>query len=172
VSHREKTEPAGSEDVVSWVKRSPAYRRLSEIGVWGWLGCVQRMGPRGRTAEFSPDDPHRVMDELLATGRFCRDSRGGALLHRRAICLRELSTDDSLHVVLYPNRKRLRVHLDRVSPLADSGPEGQRCGYSSPRVIAHLFSRLGEKLAHRLLGGWREIDLKCADVPGEAEEGV
>lgn len=155
--------PPGSEDLASWVMGSPVYRRLTETGVWTRLGCVQRMGPRGRTAEFSSDDPHGILDELLATGRFCRDTKVGALLHRGAICLRELPPGKTLHVALYPDRQRLRAHLDRISPLVRHCPETSTCDYSWPRAIAHLVSRLAEKLTHRLLGGWREINLQCTD---------
>jgi len=163
VRSRKQEKLPGFEEVASWVMGSSVYRRLAEIGIWNRLGCVQRMGPRGRTAEFSSDDPYQVLDELLATGRFCRDTRLGACLHRGAICLRERSPGESLHVALYPDTRRLRAHLDRISPIGGHGMKVRRCGYSSLRVIAHIVSRLAEKLAHRLLGGWKEINLQCAD---------
>jgi hypothetical protein len=91
------------------------------------------------------------LDQLVASGRFCRDTRGGRIFHWRGLSVREVSRVDSLHLTVGPDR-RLSTHVDRVSPLAVAKTAG-RCRYSPVHVIAHnaafLASQVGRFLSPR-----------------------
>lgn len=99
------------QDVASGIALTPLYRRLSELGAWSRLGTVVRMGPRGRSGEFTTQDPDGLLRDLMATGRFCTDTKAGRVLHPGAISVRERSSTESLHVALYGRGQRVTVHL-------------------------------------------------------------
>lgn len=150
------------QDVASDIALTPLYRRLSELGAWSRLNTVIRMGPRGRSGEFTTHDPDGLLRGLMATGGFCTDTKAGRILHHGAISVRERSSTESLHVALYERGQRVTVHLDRRSPLATRSMPADSCHYSWPRVVAHVAGRLGAKLTRRISGGWKRLDIECA----------
>jgi hypothetical protein len=148
------------QDVASGIALTPLYRRLSELGAWSRLDTVVRMGPRGRSGEFTTQDPDGLLRDLMATGRFWTRKPGGFFIL-------EQSRSGSV-----PARKPARgslwagstctIHLDRRSPLAiRSNLAGPR-RYSLPLVAAHVAGRLGAKLTRRIMGGWKRLDIECA----------
>lgn len=73
--------------------------------------------------------------DLLASGRFHRDSRLGGMFHAGKVSLREDSPRRSLHVSLGQGN-RVSVHIDRFSPLAKRRA-GAPARYSFLRVVVH-----------------------------------
>jgi len=145
---------------VSRASFTDLYRRLSEVGAWLGLAESLKIGPSGRSGEFKTRDGYALLDTLLATGRFCVDTRAGKILHPGAQALRELSNRESLHVAVYGNR--VRAHLDRFSPLTGRKPNKGHCRYSLPQVAAHVTGRLGARLVRELKGGWVKLDVACS----------
>jgi hypothetical protein len=139
---------------------APIYLRLTEVGAWLHLNETLRLGPSGRSGEFTTADPSALLDKLLNLGRFCIDTRAGRFLHPGAYALRELSNRESLHVAVYGTR--VRAHLDRVSPLVGSNPKKRHCRYSLLQVLAHVTGRLGARLVRELKGGWIKLDVACS----------
>lgn len=149
-------------------------------------GTRRRAGKQGRTAEpagaraglgaplvaVRPDgaDAGAVFSALASTGRFVRDSRLGAILHPGKISLREVSEGESLHVCI-GERNTISVHIDRVSPLADT-KSGRARRYSPVRVIAHNAGILADCV--RLLVGRRfgqqRCQLECERVDDDGPE--
>lgn len=149
------------------VRQTPLYRRLSELGVWSALDRIVRIGPSGRSGEFVTGDAKALIDEVMATGRFCVDSRVGRILHPGAHALREWSNRESLHLSFCQDR--LTAHLDRFSPLSGTRSKvEQRCSYSAARIAIHISGRLGASVARGLQGGWRELDMECARLREQA----
>lgn len=117
----------------------------------------------------------RLFSELVDSGRFCRDTPLGGILHGRSVSLREITDGDSLHVCA-DDAGRLSVHVDRFSPVAGACPDG-RCRYSLRAVVAHLFAHVSAQL-HRLATGARgrhRCRLECElveddEVAGDAPE--
>lgn len=145
---------------VSKANLTDLYRRLTEVGAWLGLSESLKIGPSGRSGEFKTRDGYALVDNLLATGRFCVDTRAGKILHPGAQAVRELSNRESLHVAIYGNR--VRAHLDRVSPLAGRHPNRGHCRYSMAQVVAHVTGRLGARLVRELKGGWIRLDILCS----------
>jgi hypothetical protein len=141
---------------------APIYLRLTDVGAWPHLSQKLRLGPSGRSAEFTAADPSTLLNSLLGLGRFCVDTRAGRVLHPGAYALRELSNRESLHVAVYGTR--VRAHLDRVSPLVGSNPTKRLCRYSLPQIVAHVTGRLGARLVRELKGGWIKLDVACSRV--------
>lgn len=113
------------------------YRRLLEIGLWRHIksvGGALATGAGG--AHFTTRDNRAFLQDLLATGRFCRDTPGGGLLHRGQISVREITNGPSLHLSLAGN-SRIYVHIDRVSPAIGSTAEGT-CRYDRMRSLSHM----------------------------------
>ena len=103
----------------------------------------------------------------LGEGRFRKDTRWGALLHRGSVSLREARATDALHVAVKGDR--VTVHVDRFSPLALK-PAYRRRRYAPLRVGVHVLSLAGDAL--RLLrGGHPErCELECEVVEVDDEE--
>ncbi len=130
---------------------APVVQRLSACG-----GAVRRSGARllrstarhghghGGSLADGAEESTRVpstrltFEELVASGRFVRDSHLGGVLHRGHISLREDSPRGSLHVSVKEGN-RISVHLDRYSPLGERRARrwGSRSRYSVVRVILH-----------------------------------
>lgn len=106
----------------------------------------------------------------MASGRFCRDTPIGGILHRKSVSLREISDGDSLHVCI-DGEDRVSVHVDRFSPVAGGCPDG-RCRYSVGAVIAHMAAHVSAQFRRMVRGahGQHRCRLECelVDVP-EAE---
>jgi hypothetical protein len=149
-------------NAASEVHTTPLYHRLTELGIWSRLDRLLRIGPSGRSGEFTCGDPDAVVQGLMETGRFCVDTRPGRILHPGTYSLRELSNRESLHLSL--SGGLVTAHLDRTSPLVGLDSDKGHCRYSISRVAAHITGRLGAKIVRGFRGGWIELDVQCARV--------
>ncbi len=107
---------------------------------------------------------------LVASGRFCRDTRLGGILHPGAVSLREVTDGDSLHVII-GDEDRISVHVDRFSPVAGS-TDGGCCTYSVRAVFAHMAAHVAAQV-RRLLSGGRgghRCRLQCEQVEAHDED--
>lgn len=106
--------------------------------------------------------------DLVATGRFCRDTRLGGLFHRGDVSLREVSDGDSLHLCV--DGARVTAHVDHFSPVAGSCPDG-RCRYSVRAVLSHLVAHLRAQVRQLLCGarGRHRCNLECEVVDDATE---
>ena len=111
----------------------------------------------------------RFFADLVSSGRFCRDTRAGGLLHRGEVSLREVSDGDSLHVCV--DGERVSVHVDHYSPVAGSNPDGT-CRYSIGAIVAHVVAHLSDqvrRLAHGQRGGHRcRLECELVDADDDA----
>lgn len=120
-------------------------------------------------AETTGAQRRGLLADLVAGGRFCRDTRLGGILHPGVVSLREVTDGDSLHVCI-DAEDRLSVHVDRFSPVA-GGRENGCCRYSVRAVVAHLAAHLAAQ-AHRLASGARgrhRCRLQCELVEVDAD---
>lgn len=117
-----------------------------------------------------PAERRRLFADLVASGRFCRDTRAGAILHRRAVSLREISDGDSLHICL-DGDDRVTVHVDHFSPVAGANPDGT-CRYSVGAVVAHLVAHVRDQLQRAVRGGrgQHRCRLECELVEADEQE--
>lgn len=76
----------------------------------------------------------------MASGRFCRDTPLGGILHPGVVSLREITDGDSLHVCIGAG-DTVSVHIDRFSPVAGARPDGC-CRYSVRAVASHVATHL------------------------------
>ena len=103
----------------------------------------------------------RFFADLVASGRFCRDTPLGGMLHPGTVSLREISDGDSLHICVGPD-DRVTVHVDHLSPVAGGGPDG-RCHYSLRAVLTHLAAHVRQQV-HQVRKGARgrhRCQLEC-----------
>ena len=113
------------------------YRRLVENGLWRHIHSVGGAVTTGAGgAHFTTKDNRAFLEDLLATGRFCRDTPGGGILHRGHISVREVTYGPGLHLSLADDN-RIYVHIDRVSPVAESMADGT-CRYDRVRSLTHM----------------------------------
>jgi tetratricopeptide (TPR) repeat protein len=113
------------------------YRRLLEIGLWRHIrsvGGALTTGAGG--AHFTTRDNRAFLQDLLATGCFCRDTPGGGMLHRGQISVREITNGPGLHLSLGDNN-RIYVHIDTVSPAVGAAADGA-CRYDRARSLSHM----------------------------------
>ena len=113
------------------------YRRLLESGLWRHIrsvGGALTTGAGG--AHFTTSDNRAFLQDLLATGRFCRDTPGGGLLHRGQISVREIADGAGLHLSLADNN-RIYVHIDSVCPAVGAAADGT-CRYDRMRSLSHM----------------------------------
>ena len=113
------------------------YRRLLEIGLWRHItsvGGALATGAGG--AHFTTRDNRAFLQDLLATGRFCRDTPGAGLLHLGQISVREIANGSGLHLSLAENN-RIYVHIDRVCPAVGATGDGA-CRYDRARSLSHM----------------------------------
>ncbi len=96
---------------------------------------------------------------LAADGRFRRDSRLGGILHPGKISFREISSTDSLHILIKDDR--VSAHVDEISPLLVAA-DGS-CRYSWARIVAHNLVLAATEVARRIRGQVRHqrCDLRC-----------
>lgn len=115
-------------------------------------------------------DHPRLFEALQRSERFRRDTRLGGMLHPGKLSFREVSPNDSLHLVIDGNR--LKVHVDQVCPL-DCEAEGQT-RYSLARVVAHNLSDVVTSVIHRVQGrrGRHHCHLECEVVWVDDQEPV
>jgi tetratricopeptide (TPR) repeat protein len=113
------------------------YRRLLEIGLWRHIRSVRGAVTTGAGgAHFATGDNRAFLQDLLATGRFCRDTPGGGLLHRGQISVREIANGAGLHLSLADNN-RIYVHIDTVCPAVGATSKGA-CRYDRARSLSHM----------------------------------
>lgn len=107
-------------------------------------------------------DHPRLFDALQRSERFRRDTRLGGIFHPGKLSFREVSPNDSLHVVVDGNR--LKVHVDQVCPLDCEAADGTR--YSLARVVAHNLSDVVTSVIRRIRGRHRghHCHLECEVV--------
>ena len=106
-------------------------------------------------------DRRRLFADLVASGRFCRDTPVGGILHRGSVSLREISDGDSLHVCI-DGDERVSVHVDHFSPVAGAKADGT-CRYSVGAVVAHLVAHVRDQLQRTVRGvrGQHRCRLEC-----------
>lgn len=113
------------------------YRRLLKIGLWRHIRSVGGAVTTGLGgAYFTTEDNQAFLEDLLATGHFCRDTPGGGLLHPGKISVREIASGAGLHLSLGENN-RIYVHVDSVCPAIGLTPEGT-CRYDRFRSLSHM----------------------------------
>lgn len=113
------------------------YRRLLEAGLWRHISTVEGAVTTGSGgAYFTTSDNRAFVEDLLSTGRFCRDTPRGGLLHPGQTSVREITDGAALHLSLAEDH-RIYVHIDRVSPANGSTAEGI-CRYDRARSLAHI----------------------------------
>ncbi|HEU5002711.1 MAG TPA: hypothetical protein VFW71_08030 [Actinomycetota bacterium] len=119
-------------------RRAILYRRLEALGVADRVRCWFLQKPDGSAGSLIVDDREGFVADLVATGRFCVDTRGGGMLHGGFTSLREHSpdTNQALHVSV-GCRDLLWAHTDSVAPNADSRADGH-CVYDRRRVARHI----------------------------------
>lgn len=103
------------------------------------------------TRQAAASERRRFFADLVATGRFCRDTRAGGMLHRGQVSLREVSDGDSLHVCI-DGEDKVSVHVDHFSPVAGANPDGT-CRYSVGAVVAHVVAHVNAQLRQVFRGG-------------------
>ncbi|MGH9177821.1 MAG: hypothetical protein ACRD0N_04620 [Acidimicrobiales bacterium] len=115
----------------------------------------------GAIAAATPARRRRLFSELVDSGRFCRDTPLGGILHGRSVSLREITDGDSLHVCV-DESGRMSVHVDRFSPVAGACPDG-RCRYSLRAAVAHVVAHVAAQLRRLATGarGRHRCRLEC-----------
>ncbi|MGH2689830.1 MAG: hypothetical protein ACRDKW_13650 [Actinomycetota bacterium] len=129
---------------------TPLFRRLEEMGLASRVVHMGKIGPRGRSADFVVDDARAFLADLEATGRFCRDTPAGRILHPGKASWREDRKARCLHVAVDPDG-RVLAHLDRFSSVA-AARRGRSCRYSAGRVLVHNAGRLAGDLIRFAFG--------------------
>ncbi|GAC1363133.1 MAG: hypothetical protein NVSMB32_04390 [Actinomycetota bacterium] len=121
-------------------------------GTPGEPGLAELLSDASQTGDtLAPEKMRAIVDSILTSGEFCRDTEGGGLLHPRGkIAFRQIATRNSLHVSI--GEEDISVHVDHVSPLARNQADEHDCGhcnYSVPRVVAHVVTNLFSTVFHR-----------------------
>jgi hypothetical protein len=146
------------------------FNRLCRYGVWQHVDRILKTGPGeapvliadrvfqvpGRTPSvyFMSLGGKKLIDALMATGRFCMARGIGASQHPGQTTLREISGSDSMHVSIGPG-ERFDVHIDRYSPVTEH-PGSSFCS-NRPSVAA--LTHIGRELVP-------EIVRKKTRIPG------
>lgn len=136
--HSTDASSEGPEDPLAVLRTSVIYQRLDSLGLSGRVRCYFLHKNDGSAGSLIVDDRLGFVEELLSTGRFCQDSRGGGMLHGGLTSLRESSPDSNqaLHFSI-GSGDYIWVHTDSVSPNAGSRPDGQ-CHYERHRTARHI----------------------------------
>jgi hypothetical protein len=141
------------------------YKRLGRLGLGSLIRPVKDAWTRwGREALFIADDRGTFEKALLSSGRFCKDTLTGGVLHPGQISLREVADGRGLHLVLGRDG-RLYAHVDAVAPAVSARPDGQ-CRYSRTRTSAHIRREVLPLLwslhAHPPARGYRRVVARLA----------
>ncbi|MGH9164133.1 MAG: hypothetical protein ACRDZW_01295 [Acidimicrobiales bacterium] len=109
-----------------------------------------------------PADGPTLEQALDANGRFRRDTRLGRIFHPGKVSFREVSSHDSLHIII--DGQRVSAHVDEISPL-NCDPDGSS-HYRWSRVLAHNASGMATDFVRRLTGrhGEHRCNLECEVV--------
>lgn len=148
----------------------PGAASTAKLGLVDLLVAAAKSGRK-----LSPETLRCVVDSILTSGQFCRDTESGALLHPRGrIAFRETTNRHSMHVSI--GEAGISVHVDRVSPLSRTQGDDNKCGhcnYSAPRVLAHVVSNLFSKLFRPAASAETErIDLPATGASGDRDESL
>jgi hypothetical protein len=133
------------------------FNRMCRYGVWHHVRLVLKIGAGeapvliadrifqvpGRTPSvyFMSLGGDRLIQTLMATGRFCMARGIGASQHPGQTTLREISGSDSLHISIGPGDK-FDVHIDKYSPVTEH-PGSSFCS-NRPSVAA--LTHIGREL--------------------------
>ncbi|HEU4867656.1 MAG TPA: hypothetical protein VFV09_08015, partial [Actinomycetota bacterium] len=113
------------------------YQRLGEAGLWSHIRSVGGSWTRGiGGASFTTHDNEAFLRDLVASGRFCRDTPAGGLLHQGAASFREAVGGGGLHLSLSADN-RITVHIYDHSPVAGVRSDGG-CRYERTKTLEHL----------------------------------
>ncbi|HEX2052329.1 MAG TPA: hypothetical protein VHJ78_01205 [Actinomycetota bacterium] len=110
-------------------------RRLA-AGELTELPLIRRLASGGELDHLPPEEARALIDGLLSTGHFCRDSLVGGILHPGLVSIRELAESSGLHICIGPDGA-IYAHIDRIPPVTDARPDG-RCVYGKHRAAAHI----------------------------------
>lgn len=126
------------EDPLGILRTSVIYQRLDSLGLCGRVSAFFLHKPDGSAGSLIVDDHIGFVEALMATGRFCQDSRGGGMLHGGLTSLRESSPDanQALHFSV-GCRDYIWVHTDSVAPNAGPKADGH-CIYERHRALRHI----------------------------------
>jgi tetratricopeptide (TPR) repeat protein len=138
------------------------YTRLLKAGLWEHIRSVGGSWTRGvGGAHFSAHDNTAFLEDLVASGCFCKDTRAGGLLHPGAASVREVTAGRGLHLSLGPDN-RIYAHIDGHSPVVGIRAGGF-CRYERSRTLTHFKREVLPLVLHPLRGiaaGPARADLK------------
>ncbi|MGH2687516.1 MAG: tetratricopeptide repeat protein, partial [Actinomycetota bacterium] len=127
------------------------YTRLLEAGLWQHIRSVGGSWTRGAGgAHFSAHDNNALLEDLVATGSFCRDTRAGGLLHPGTVSVREVARGAGLHLSLGPDN-RIFAHVDTHSPVVGTRTGGL-CRYERSSTLTHFAHEVLPLVLHPLRG--------------------
>jgi len=121
------------------------YIRLCNYGLWSRVTTVGNVYSGERPflgfdvpgsvghVDFTSDDTHALMIQLLDTFRFCADHGIGGSQHPGQASFREVGESDSLHIAVGPG-SHFDAHIDRYSPV--TGGASGLCVYDP--ALAHF----------------------------------
>ncbi|MGH2720127.1 MAG: tetratricopeptide repeat protein, partial [Actinomycetota bacterium] len=128
------------------------YTRLLEAGLWQHIRSVGGSWTRGAGgAHFSTHDNNAFLDDLVATGSFCKDTRAGGILHPGTVSVREVARGAGLHLSLGPDN-RIFAHVDGHSPVVGTRAGGL-CRYERSSTLTHFAHEVLPLMLHPLRGG-------------------
>src|SRR2546423_2505449 len=113
------------------------YKRLFSLGLWQHIRSVGGNREKGiGGAYFVTHDNQAFFEDLVRSGKFCKDTAAGSILHKRVISLREVAAQPGLHLELSPD-DRIYVHLDEHSPVGGVKADGT-CRYEGAKAAVHI----------------------------------
>ena len=143
------------------------FNRLCRYGLWQHVDRVLKTGAgeapvliadrvfqvAGRTPSiyFMSRGGERLIDALMATGRFCMAHGIGASQHPGQTTLREISASDSMHVSVGPG-DRFDVHIDRYSPVTEHPGSSFCSNRPSVAALTHIGREVVPELVRRKTG--------------------
>jgi hypothetical protein len=112
----------------------------------------------------------RLVQALEGNDRFRRDGRLSGMFHPGRISFRELSPQDSLHIVI--DDGHVSAHVDEVCPIRCH--PGTVARYTWSLVLAHNFAGISADVRRRLKGlhGQQRCNLGCEVVWVDDEERI
>lgn len=126
------------------------YNALTAEGMWPEVLRVKDFWPRPvRGIKFVADSSKRLMSKLIASHKFCEDTRIGGSQHGGVMWRQVVAAgSEGLHIGVRANGLA-GAHLDTIAPVAGRESNGQ-CRYSMRHLLPHI---------SRELWGWRYLEL-------------
>jgi hypothetical protein len=113
------------------------YQRMSRAALWSHVTSIDNVWGKGAGgAALTVADARAFFLDVATTGRFCRDTRLGSMMHPGSTSMREVSVDEGLHLAIGPGA-HVSAHIDAISPVAERGEDGV-CRYDPVRAQAHI----------------------------------